>query len=89
MGEPFPTEEVAGAVAQVVDGVDPLGRFRDETGAIVVRLPRGATGTGLPEVAAGYPVRYLVSELTHAEVQAARDAAVAIGLSPEAHFGIH
>jgi hypothetical protein len=78
VGAPFPSEAVAAEVTATLGSVEMLGRYRDATGAIVVRLPGGARTAGLPQRAAGYPVRYLASQLTGGEMRAATEEVIAI-----------
>jgi hypothetical protein len=88
VGAPFPSEEIAVEVTAALASVEMLGRYRKATGEIMVRVPRGASTAALPQMAAGYPVKYLASELTGAEVQQARDEVVVIGRDPDARFTI-
>ena len=74
----FPTEEIARQVAADLRGVDVLGRYVDDQDVIVVRLPRLSSAHGLPEVAAGYRVRYEASQLTVSEKDAAIQAVIAV-----------
>ena len=67
------TEEDGFEIQRGVDRIPHLGHYIDDRGVVVVLLPRDGSASDLPTAAAGYPIQYLWSDLTAAEMQSARD----------------